>query len=443
MRTILVLGSGAREHALAHRLACGDGDGPREGRRVVVCPGNAGIAREHAVVPAPAGGVEGYVALARAEGADLVVVGPEQPLVDGVVDALAAAGIKAFGPTREAARLEGEKSYMKRALDEAGVATARWGVFEDADAADAFLATLDGERAVVKADGLCAGKGVVVCKDVSEARAVVRDMLGTDTGRPRFGDASRRVVVEAFLPGVELSVIALCDGERAVAFAPARDHKRLLDDDEGPNTGGMGAVAPLGRAHGVPPSLLERVDAEVFRPVLARMKARGAPYRGFLYAGLMIDGDDVRVLELNVRFGDPEAQAVLYGTPLDLVPLLDDVAAGGSLPRELSFATSLVERCRPSVAVVCAAAGYPDAPRKGATLHGLDEAAAVEGAKLFYAGVARAGEQLVASGGRVLSATAVGDSVEQALARAYEAAGRVRFEGKQQRSDIGRSVVGG
>lgn len=441
MRTILVLGSGAREHAIAHRLACGAEDRPRKDRRVVVCPGNAGIAREHDVVPAPGGGAEAYVALARAEGADLVVVGPEQPLVDGVVDALSAAGIQALGPTREAARLEGEKSYMKRALDEAGVPTARWGAFEDAAAADAFLASLGEGRAVVKADGLCAGKGVVVAKDLEEARAAVREMLGTDSGKPRFGEASRRVVVEGFLPGVELSVIALCDGERAVAFAPARDHKRLLDDDEGPNTGGMGAVAPLGAAHGVPPALLERIDDEVFRPVLARMRARGAPYRGFLYAGLMIDGDDVRVLELNVRFGDPEAQAVLFGTPLDLLPLLDAVAGGGSLPAELSFATSLVERCRPSVTVVCAAAGYPEAPVKGATLHGLDEAAAREGVKLFYAGVAGDGDRLTASGGRVLSVTAVGATVREARERAYDAADRVTFEGKQLRSDIGRSVL--
>lgn len=441
MRTILVLGSGAREHALAHRLAYGDGSLPRADRRVLVCPGNAGIAREHEVLPAPTDGVEGYVRLAREQGADLVVIGPEQPLVDGVVDALEAAGIRALGPTREAARLEGEKSYMKQVLDEAGVPTARWGVFEDAALADAFLDTLGEGPAVVKADGLCAGKGVVVCKSTKEARAVVRDMLGTESGRPRFGDASRRVVVEAFLPGVELSVIALTDGERAVAFAPARDHKRLLDDDDGPNTGGMGAVAPLGETHGVPRALLERVDTEVFRPVLARMKERGVPYKGFLYAGLMIDGEDVRVLELNVRFGDPEAQAVLYGTALDLLPLFDDVAAGRGLPADLSFATSLVERCRPSVAVVCAAEGYPESPRKGDALSGLEEAAAVEGVKLFYAGVAEADGRLVTNGGRVLSVTAVGKSVRDALTRAYAGAELVTFAGKQQRSDIGRSVL--
>lgn len=441
MRTILVLGSGAREHALAHRLACGDGQEPRADRRVIVCPGNAGIAREYPVLPAPEGGVEGYVELARKEGADLVVVGPEQPLVDGVVDALSAAGIKALGPTREAARLEGEKSYMKEALEEAGVSTARWGAFEDVASADAFLDTFGDAPAVVKADGLCAGKGVVVCKDTSEARAVVRDMLGAEGRAPRFGDASCRVVVESFLPGVELSVIALCDGERAVAFAPSRDHKRLLDGDQGPNTGGMGAVAPLGEAHGVSTSLLERVDEEVFRPVLARMRERGVPYRGFLYAGLMIDGEDVRVLELNVRFGDPEAQAVLYGTELDLLPLLDEVASGRGLPAELTF-TSLVERCRPSVAVVCAAEGYPESPRKGAVIAGLDEALAVEGVKLFYAGVAGEGERLVANGGRVLSVTAVGSSVKEALERAYAGAERVSFAGKQQRSDIGQSVIG-
>ncbi len=443
MRTILILGSGAREHALAHRLRCGDGDTPRQDRRVIVCPGNAGIALEHEVLPVPSGGVDGYVELARATGAELVVIGPEQALVDGVVDALLAAGIRAFGPVREAARLEGEKSYMKRLLDEAGVQTARWGLFEDADAADAFLSGLSGERAVVKADGLCAGKGVVVCQDHAVARAAVREMLGTHKAAPRFGDASRHVVIEAFLPGVELSVIALCDGERAVAFAPARDHKRLQDDDKGPNTGGMGAVAPLTGEHGVSSALLERVEREVFRPVLARMHERGAPYRGFLYAGLMIDGDDVRVLELNVRFGDPEAQAVLFGTGLDLLPLLDDVASGGSLPGGLSFSSSLVERCRPSATVVCAAEGYPEAPKKGAVISGIDEAAALGGVKLFYAGVAAGtGDgQLVTAGGRVLSVTASADTLESAIARAYQAADRVSFAGKQQRSDIGRSVV--
>jgi phosphoribosylamine---glycine ligase len=436
MKTVLVIGSGAREHALAWRLAVGAGSVPLADRRVLVCPGNAGIARELSCLPVPMGGVDGFVQVALEHGADLVVVGPEQPLVDGLVDALHSAGVAVLGPSAEAARLEGEKRFMKEILDEAGARTARWGSFTDAAEADAFLATFE-DGVVVKADGLCAGKGVVVCEHGEQARAVVREFLGGGSAAPRFGAASARVLLEERLEGRELSVIALCDGERAVPFAPARDHKRLLDEDRGPNTGGMGAVAPLGADEGVSEALLAQIDAEVFGPVLARMRERGAPYRGFLYAGLMLTAAGPSVLEFNVRFGDPEAQAVLFGTELDLLPLFEQVAAGGALPADLDLRSA----CRPAATVVCAAAGYPDAPRRGDVIDGLDAAGAVAGAKVFFAGVGVRGEELVSAGGRVLGPTATGKDLEEALERAYQAAAQARFDGMQLRWDIGRSAL--
>ncbi|MFZ9886439.1 MAG: phosphoribosylamine--glycine ligase [Myxococcota bacterium] len=437
MTKILVVGSGAREHALAHRLRCGAGATPLPERTVSVAPGNAGIALEHAVWPDVKTN-DDLMALAAREAFDLVVVGPEQPLVEGLIDALAPQGVAVFGPVQEAARLEGEKSFMKAVLDEAGVPTARWGVFAEAEAAEQFhVEVLGGGPAVVKADGLCAGKGVVVATSGEEVRTAIRDMLGDGERPPRFGAASARIVVEELLPGRELSVIALCDGERAVPFAPARDHKRLLDGDKGPNTGGMGAVAPLSDDEGIDGALLARIDAEVFAPVLACLRGRGTPYRGFLYAGLMIDGDKVRVLEFNVRFGDPEAQAVMLGTEVDLLPLLQTVAQGKQLPADLD----LIRRCRPTACVVLAAGGYPDAPEKGAAITGLNSSGDDPQQKLFCAGVGESGGNLVVAGGRVVSATACGEDLPSALQRAYGLAERVTFAGKQLRRDIGHSVL--
>jgi phosphoribosylamine--glycine ligase len=433
--TILVIGSGGREHALAWRLACGAGDTPLSDRRVVVCPGNAGIARELRCRPAPHANVDGYVEVALEEKADLVVVGPEAPLVEGLTDALHAAGVPVLGPPREAARLEGEKSYMKDAAAAAGVPTARYGVFEALEEALGFIDGFD-DRVVVKADGLCAGKGVVVAEDLDEARAAVHDMLGSD-GAPRFGEASRRVVIEEFLPGKELSVISLCDGEHAVPFAPARDHKRLLDGDEGPNTGGMGAVAPLGADQGISPDLVDEILDRVVRPTLRTMERRAAPFRGFLYAGLMLEeGREPKLLEYNVRFGDPEAQAVLYGTPIDLLEPFLTVAKGGSLGRDLD----LLSACRPSATVVAASPGYPTAPKTGSLIHGLDDAARHEHTKVFFAGVKQSADGLLTGGGRVLAATATGATHSQALERSYAALDAISFDGMQVRRDIGASL---
>ena len=423
--TILVIGGGAREHALAWRLQVGAGTQPIAGRRVVVAPGNPGI-------------VAAAVALARELHADLVVVGPEQPLVDGVIDALDAAGIAALGPTAACARLEGSKAFMKEVCTAAHVDTAGYAVCTRSEQAEAFIASRPG-GAVVKADGLCAGKGVTVCPNPSDARDEARAFL-----EGRFGAASKTIVVEDLLPGEELSVFGLCDGVRALLFAPARDHKRLLDDDRGPNTGGMGAVVPLGARHGVPDAMLDDVDAQVFQPILRELARRGTPYRGILYAGLMLKDGHASVLEFNVRLGDPEAEALLLGTKVDLLPLFLGVARKAPLPSDAPAVRTL---CAPAAVVVIASPGYPESPELGATIEGLERDAATSGssteeARVFCAGVGARGDALVTAGGRVLACTATGPTFEEALSRAYALVDRVRFPGMQARRDIGASVRG-
>ncbi|HEY1100841.1 MAG TPA: phosphoribosylamine--glycine ligase, partial [Myxococcota bacterium] len=324
---IIVVGNGGREHALAWRLACGDTTSVRADRDVVVVPGNAGIARSFRCEPAA--DVAALVALCERERPDLVVVGPEAWLDKGAADALSAAGFACFGPQKGAARLEASKAFMKEVVRAAGVPTADFVVVVDVAGAVAFFAARRGRGAVVKADGLCAGKGVVVCKDVDEARRELAIMLGTDGGGPRFGDASARVVVEDLLPGDELSVFALCSDDDCVVFGAARDHKRLLDDDEGPNTGGMGAVGPLGVDEGVTPAFLEDLRQRFFLPTLKELRARGLPFRGVLFAGLMLDAAGTpSLLEYNVRFGDPETEALLFALDVDLAPVLLQCAKG-------------------------------------------------------------------------------------------------------------------
>lgn len=435
--TVLVIGSGGREHALAWRLQVGAGDAPRSDRRVLVCPGNAGIARELECLAPEEKGVPGFVGAAKRAGADLVVVGPEQPLVDGLADALQEAGIPVLGPVRGAARLEGSKAFMKAVASEAGVPTARYGVFERLQDAERFLDGFEG-RVVVKADGLAKGKGVTVCESVEEAREVAASFLGEGGAGPRFGEASRRIVIEEFLPGLELSVIALCDGKRPLLFASCRDHKRLFDGDRGPNTGGMGAVCPLSPKEGVTGAVLEQVERKVLRPTLAALKARGTPYRGFLYGGLMLHEGSAKLLEFNVRFGDPEAEAVLFGTKVDLLPLFEEVAKGGSLE---GAEVDLAGACQKTATVVCASPGYPEEPKTGARIEGVAEAEALPDTKLFFAGVRAEGDALVTSGGRVVACTGRGTSLEEALARAYRAADVIAFEGKQLRRDIGHTVL--
>ncbi len=404
---VCVVGSGGREHALAHVL----------GRHhdVVVTPGNPGISGSVATSPEE---VE----------ADLFVIGPEAPLVAGLADRLRAAGRLVFGPGADGARLEGSKAWMKDVLVDAGVPTAAHGTFTDEVEALAFLDTM-GDLFVVKTDGLAAGKGVVVTTDRAEAVDAVRAYLSGEA----FGDAGRTLVIEEGLTGPELSVLAVCDGTDAVALAPAQDFKRLGDSDAGPNTGGMGAYSP------VPVATDDAVDdlmERAVRPTLAALRARGIDYRGVLYCGLMFTPTGPRVLEYNVRFGDPETQVVLPRLTSDLGVLLA-AAAGGDLG-----GTTPTFDDGAALAVVCASEGYPTASRTGDPIDGLAAASAVDGVTVFVAGVTGDRERLVTAGGRVLAVTGQGPTVAEAQTRAYEAVSRLSWPGMQYRTDIASSLTG-
>jgi phosphoribosylamine--glycine ligase len=398
---VVVVGGGGREHALAHVL----------GRHhdVVVTPGNPGIPGSTA---APAEELE----------ADLYVIGPEAPLVEGLADRLRSRGRLVFGPGADGARLEGSKAWMKQVLDDAGVPTARHGVFAEVDAAVEFLKSLPGLY-VVKTDGLAAGKGVLVTESIDDAVDDVRAKLSGDA----FGDAGRTVVIEEGMTGPELSVLAVCDGADAVALAPAQDFKRVRDGDAGPNTGGMGAYSPVPV---VRPAMLEAVMESAVRPTLAALRAKGIDYRGVLYAGLMLTPEGPKVLEYNVRFGDPEAQVVLPRLTSDLGELLA-AAAGGRVGAPPTFDEGAC------VTVVLASEGYPEGPVTGDVIDGLDAAAALPQVDVFCAGVAReGGGALVTAGGRVLDVTATGATIADARRRAYEAVHHIGWRGMHYRSDI-------
>jgi len=420
----LVLGSGGREHALARGLALsGSVD------EVLCGPGNPGIEEIAECVAVAADDPAAVADLADARAVDLVVVGPEQPLVNGVVDAVAARGRLAFGPTADGARLEGSKAYMKEVLVAAGVPTAAHRTFASGDeaAALAFLDTLPGFY-VVKTDGLAAGKGVVVTESLDEARDAVRAYLSGEA----FGDAGRTLVIEEGLAGPELSLLVVCNGdpEGARPLAPAQDFKRIGDGDAGPNTGGMGAYSPVPI---VDDDLVASVMRDAVVPTLRELQQRGIAYRGVLYAGLMLTTAGPKMLEYNVRFGDPECEVVVPRLVTDLGELCRAAAAGEPLP-EIRFTD---DAC---VTVVLASEGYPVAPRTGDVIAGLVEAAAVEGAMVFHAGTRREGDHLVTAGGRVLSVSATGPTVGAARARAYEAADRITWPGRQRRSDIAAGV---
>ena len=421
-RRVLVVGSGGREHALCWRLATEGGV-----ERVIVAPGNPLMSDVAEVRPAVTlADHAAIVELARSELVELVVVGPEGPLVAGLADDLTAAGIACFGPSAAAAALEGSKAYCREVAAAAGVAMAEGEAFDAVQPALAHACAL-GAPLVVKADGLAAGKGVTVCDSLGEAEAHVRAVI--EDGR--FGAANRRVVVERRLEGREASVIALCDGERALALPAARDHKRLTDGDEGPNTGGMGAYSPVEELDA---EAVARIVATVHTPVLAEMARRGTPFRGALYAGLMLTADGPRLLEFNARLGDPEAQAILPRLASPLAPLLAG-AANGDLGEELAIVPAA------TVAVTLAAAGYPDQPRSGDLIGGI-EAAQAAGAVVFGAGVARDLDgRLVTAGGRVMTVVTSADNLEQAAAAASAAADMIVFDGRQRRHDIGRTMV--
>jgi phosphoribosylamine--glycine ligase len=438
---VLVVGSGGREHALAHALAQSSGV-----EEVIGAPGNPGIAALGRCLPVKADDPKAVADLADEVAADLVVVGPEVPLVAGVVDAVEARGRLAFGPRAAGARLEGSKAWMKDVLHDAGVPTARYGVFRNDSrerggeaAALNFLDTMGGLY-VIKTDGLAAGKGVVVTTDRNEAREAVRAYLSGQA----FGDAGRTVVIEEGLTGPELSLLVLCDGRGAVPLAPAQDFKRIGDGDAGPNTGGMGAYSPvpivgLGRGAGYPriEDLTEEVMAKAVAPTLEALGRLGAPYKGVLYAGIMMTPDGPKILEYNVRFGDPECQVVVPRLASDLATHLAEAAAG-------NLATPLRWRDEAAVTVVLASEGYPTAPRTGDVIEGLEAAGEVEGVTVFHAGTAAVGGQSGAvrtAGGRVLNVTALGATLADARARAYEAAGRISWPGMQYRRDIAAAAA--
>ncbi len=420
-KRVLVVGSGAREHALCRALS-----GP--GREVLIAPGNAGTAEVGRNLSVRPDDVAGLVAAARQEAVDLVVVGPELPLTLGLVDALEEAKIAAFGPTKAAARLEASKVFMKRLLARAGVPTAPFEVFDDAASAAAYVRSAR-RPLVVKADGLAAGKGVVVASGTDEAVEAV-DRIMT---RREFGDAGRQVVVEELLPGREASFHAVCDGERIVVLAAAEDHKRVGDGDRGPNTGGMGAYAP---SPVVTDELRARIVRTIIEPTLAQMAREGTPFRGVLFAGLMIDGAEPRVLEFNVRFGDPETAVLvpLYGG--DWLTLLEGAARGRMAPQA-------GETRGAALCVVMAAAGYPGTPRTGDVVTGLAEAKE-GGVFVLHAGTRRREDgAIVTAGGRVLTVGAVAPALEEASLRAYDAVRRIRWEGEHHRTDIGRRAISG
>ncbi len=418
---LLVIGSGGREHAIAWKLA----QSPRVSK-VLVAPGNAGTAREEGLVNVGATSVADLVKLARDEQVGLTVVGPEAPLAAGVVDAFRAEGLAIFGPTKAAAQLESSKDFAKRFMVRHGIPTAHYATFTDAAAAHAHV---DGKGApiVIKADGLAAGKGVVVAMTLPEAHAAIDMML--DGGG--MGEAGHRVVIEEFMAGEEASFIVMADGRSALAFASTQDHKRIFDGDRGPNTGGMGAYSP---APVVTPEVHARAMREVILPTLKGMEREGMPYTGFLYAGLMIDANGApRVVEFNCRMGDPETQPIMMRLKSDFLDLLEH-AVDGTLDR----AEADWDR-RAALGVVLAAAGYPDTPRKGDEIAGLPKG--LDDCHIFHAGTEARDGKVVTAGGRVLCVTALGENVKLAAERAYEVAAGIRFEGMQYRRDIGHRAI--
>ncbi|MEM9529615.1 MAG: phosphoribosylamine--glycine ligase [Pseudomonadota bacterium] len=422
---VLVIGSGGREHALA--WCCAQ---DAEVQEVLVAPGNAGTARETNMrnVSVAADDLDGLLKLARDEAVELTMVGPEQPLVAGIVDRFQEAGLRCFGPSAAAAQLEGSKAFSKAFMQRHGIPTAAYGVFEALPEALDFVEEL-GAPLVVKADGLAAGKGVIVAEDLATARAAVTDMLDGN----RFGAAGHRVVIEEFLAGEEASFIAICDGHSALPLATSQDHKAAFDGDTGPNTGGMGAYSP---APLIDEDLHREVLAQVIQPTLDGMAAEGHPFVGFLYAGLMIGEDRVpRVLEFNVRFGDPETQPVLLRLRSSL-PGLCQAALDGRIDQ----AGPVSWDPRPCLGVVLAAEGYPGAYDKGKVISGLDQITGE--AKVFHAGTREGDGQVLTAGGRVLCVCALADSVAAAQAAAYENVEKIHWDGLHYRTDIGHRAIG-
>ena len=420
---VIIVGGGGREHALAWKL-----NQSPEVDEVVCAPGNAGTGQIGRNVAVGAEDVAGLLALAKEEKPGLVVVGPEAPLALGLVDELEALGIRAFGPSAEAARIEASKAFSKALMDEAGIPTAAYGVFEDAGAARDFVSQRGGAWAV-KADGLAAGKGVLLCPDAPSAHDAISQIME----QRAFGEAGATCVVEEFLEGEEASFLAFADGETALPMASAQDHKAIGEGDTGPNTGGMGAYSPAPVLSG---ALEDKALETVIKPAIRTMAKRGTPYRGILYAGLMVQGDELKVLEFNCRFGDPECQPLLTRMEGDLLPILMACVEGNLHETTIRYSKDA------AVCVVMAAGGYPDAYRKGDPIQGIEDADALPGVHVFHAGTGLndTGE-VVTAGGRVLGVTARGIDIRAAIARAYEASDLVYWEDAYFRKDIGAKAL--
>lgn len=421
---VLVIGSGGREHALAWKAAQSSSVS-----KVFVAPGNAGTATETKLenVAISVGNITGLVAFAKENDVALTIVGPEQPLVDGVVDKFQAEGLMIFGPSAKAAQLEGSKSFTKDFLARNNIPTGSYQNFTEIEPALAYVRE-QGAPIVVKADGLAAGKGVIVAMTLKEAEDAIKDMLAGNA----FGDAGHRVVIEEFLEGEEASFIVMVDGKNVLAFATSQDHKRAYNGDKGPNTGGMGAYSP---APVVTPEIHQRAMNEVIMPTVEGMAKEGAPYTGFLYAGLMIDSDGTpKVIEYNCRFGDPETQPIMMRLNSDLVDLCMMACRGDLDKASIDFDP------RPAVGVVLAAAGYPASYPKGDIIHGLEKNNAQD-RKTFHAGTAENEGNIVTAGGRVLCATAMGDNVTQAQKHAYELLAELSWAGAEYRTDIAYRAI--
>ncbi|MDX1915440.1 MAG: phosphoribosylamine--glycine ligase [Methylophilus sp.] len=420
---ILVIGSGGREHALAWKVAQN-----KEVSRVYVAPGNAGTATNPDMINVPITSVDALVKFAQDEQIHLTIVGPEAPLSQGVVDAFRAVGLKIFGPTKAAAQLESSKDFAKAFMMRHGIPTATYETFSDATKAHAYVEA-NGAPIVIKADGLAAGKGVVVAMTSEEAHAAVDAMLSDN----KLGDAGARVVIEEFLTGEEASFMVMVDGKHILALATSQDHKRLLDQDQGPNTGGMGAYSP---APVVTPSVHAKVMREIIKPTVDGMAKDGIPYTGFLYAGLMISPNgDIKTLEFNCRMGDPETQPIMMRLKSDLVTLAEHAIEG-----TLDQAEAEWDR-RFALGVVMASAHYPETPKLGDEVSGLPKQ--LEDAYIFHAGTTLKENKVVTSGGRVLCVTALGETVKYAQQRAYQIAETIHFDGAQYRKDIGYRAVKG
>jgi phosphoribosylamine--glycine ligase len=419
---ILVVGGGGREHALAWKIS----RSPLV-TKLYCAPGNPGTAALAENLPIAVDQLDKLLAFAYENRVDLTVVGPEQPLSLGIVDLFESHGLKVFGPSQAAAFIEGSKAYSKDLMQKYGVPTAAYGVFTDLAEAEAFI-TSTGAPIVVKADGLAAGKGVIIARTCDEAIEAVRDMLSGNA----FGSAGSRVVIEEFLTGEEASFLVITDGKKIIPLASAQDHKAIFDGDQGPNTGGMGAYSP---APVVTADIHEKAMQQVIRPTVDGMAAEGRPYRGVLYAGLMVKDGQVKTLEFNARFGDPECQPLLMRMKSDIVPILMAVAEGDLGDKTIEW------HDKAAVCVVMASEGYPGEYRKGDMIEGLEVSTRSEDVYVFHAGTALKDKTCVTNGGRVLGVTALGSSVQQAITTAYEAVGRITWKGVQFRSDIGRKAL--